>query len=191
MTKSKAFDVDVDVELYLVGVILVVARSDAQCDTLHNIDEFGTIRSKPLPNEYYIGFPEQDIFKSKSSELFSFSPSAVQVKLSLLLYSLCDFLFRMIVFDEQQVSVASRITTFNEELPIYLYAFAPSLNYDAKATNQGFETILQNGIPSENYLKDYSPLNKNGDKDSEGYRVDWSNRADIYINCSYMNSLLN
>uniref|UniRef100_A0A1B0BA70 Nuclear RNA export factor 2 n=1 Tax=Glossina palpalis gambiensis TaxID=67801 RepID=A0A1B0BA70_9MUSC len=35
------------------------------------------------------------------------------------------------------------------------------------------------GIPSENYSKDYSPLNKNGDKDSEGYRVDWSNRADI------------
>uniref|UniRef100_A0A1B0BVL5 Uncharacterized protein n=1 Tax=Glossina palpalis gambiensis TaxID=67801 RepID=A0A1B0BVL5_9MUSC len=126
MTKSKAFDGDVDVELYLVGVILVVARSDAQCDTLHNIDEFGT-----------------NIFKSNSSELFSFSPSAVRV------------------------------------------------NYDAKATNQGFETILQNGIPSENYLKGYSPLNKNGDKDSEGYRVDWSNRADIYINCSYMNSVSN
>uniref|UniRef100_A0A1B0G986 Nuclear RNA export factor 2 n=1 Tax=Glossina morsitans morsitans TaxID=37546 RepID=A0A1B0G986_GLOMM len=35
------------------------------------------------------------------------------------------------------------------------------------------------GIPSENYSKDYSPLNKNGDKDSEGYRVDWSNRSDI------------
>uniref|UniRef100_A0A1A9W6Q6 Uncharacterized protein n=1 Tax=Glossina brevipalpis TaxID=37001 RepID=A0A1A9W6Q6_9MUSC len=37
---------------------------------------------------------------------------------------------------------------------------------------------LIDGIPSENYSKDYTPLNKN-DKCGDGYRIDWSNRVDI------------